>query len=352
MASRARWIVRTMGALLAVAVLLSALLLLGLDLTAPRLTSPEHIPFEVSRASVQEGSRTLVHLTLRGADGDLIDAAVSLPVAEAGPSPVVIVIGGFASAPETLRRVGGDGSNAIVAYGWPEREWLQDDQAPVLERILAAHRAMHRVPVQIAALAQWAVAQPWADYQRVALVGVSLGAVVLPAAERLLDASGLAKGPTVLAYGGVGLSAMAERNLRRLPEVWRRPVAALIGLALRRIEPGDHLDAIPGPLLIVRPTTDKYVPHSAIDALIRRAPEPKTVIMLDGDHIHPKRPETLTALLQIVRAWLLDLNAIRAKVPPAGPAPTRARGLRVCQWRRRVAGNRDGQESAPIFVRS
>ncbi|HYG89480.1 MAG TPA: hypothetical protein VD978_24865 [Azospirillum sp.] len=299
-----------------VAVLGLVLLLLGLDLTTPRLIPPDHVPSVVTRSGVQNASegasRDMAHLLLRGPDGDLIDAAVSLPKAEAGPVPVVIVIGGFGSAPETLRRVATYGSNAIVAYGWPDRELLQDDTESSLRRILAAHHAIHRVPVQIAALTRWAAAQPWADRQRLVLVGVSLGAVVLPAAEQLLATSGLARGPTVLAYGGVGLSAMAERNLRRVPEPWRRPAAAIIGFALRRVEPGDYLSAIHGPLLIIRPTTDAYVPQSSIDEMIRRAPDSKTVVTLDGGHIHPKSPETLAALLRASRAWLQSLDAVNA----------------------------------------
>ncbi len=305
-----RFVAVGMAALAAVAAVGAA----WLDLSAPAQALPPGEPAlhgRYERVDLPEGPRRIVDVAIAGPDGEPVQLALSLP-ADGGPSderlPVVVVVGGFGDARGTLAHVRDAGPNAVLAYGWPGVHHLLGP-APAGERLLAAHRAAHRAPVQIAAAVAWAAAQPWADSSRVSLIGVSLGAVVLPAAERLLVDRGLADGPTVLAYGGADLTAMAEANLRRAPDLWRAPAAHAIGLALRRLEPARHLPHLRGPLLIVRGETDAFIPPASVEGMIALAPEPKQVLVLGGDHVHPARPELLAALDRVSRAWILSLGA-------------------------------------------
>lgn len=292
---------------------LTALALLGLDATSPELWLSQPAPEAVETGAVDipgvaAGGRVISRINLTGPDGTPIEAAVSRPFGNEARSPVVILIGGLDTGERSVDRVSEPGANVVLGYGYPDSAALKAAGNPI-RKLFLAQRGAHRVPGQIAALAEWAAAQPWADRRRMILVGVSLGAVLAPAAAQAMAEAGLPPEATVLAYGGADLEALAGANLRRVPALWQTPAAWAIALALRRLEPARYLPGLKGAVLVIHASDDRFIPASSAAALDRLAPASATIVTLPGGHVLPDDNRVLAALNAAARAWLIRIGA-------------------------------------------
>jgi dienelactone hydrolase len=291
-------------------------ILLALDVTTPDLWKETQVPRveEVAHVDLSPSDATsdrIVTLeTLATADGDKIDVAVSRPSGDDRRYPVMILIGGFDTGRHIVDHVTDPGANVVIGYGYPDIGLLKAGNRPTILRLFTAQRDAHRVPAQIAELATWAVSQPWVDRDRISLVGVSLGAVLAPAAAHAMNAAGVSPSAVVLADGGAGIASMIEVNLRHVTGFWRGPAAWLLGTALRRIAPERHLSYLRGNLLLVHASSDRFISPAAAALLDHLAPNPKTVVTLPGDHVGPGEPAVMAILIATVRGWLLKVGAI------------------------------------------
>ncbi len=285
-----------------------------LDATTPDLwlLRPAPRAVETGAADVPghytSGGRVVSRLNLAGPDAMPIEAAVSRPLINEWRLPVIILIGGFDTGERSVDRVSEPGANVVIGYGYPDSGVLKADGNPV-EKLFLAQRSAHRVPGQIAALAEWAAAQPWADPHRVVLVGVSLGAILAPAAAQAMDEAGVPPEATVLAYGGADLEALAGANLRRLPSLWQRPAAWTIALALRRLEPARYLPGLKGAVLVIHASDDRFIPERSAVLLDRLAPASRTIVTLPGGHVLPDDAGVLAALNAAAKQWLVRIGA-------------------------------------------
>ena len=131
--------------------------------------------------------RTCLDLELSLSDGSSLRAAVSLPdPLPATALPSLLLFGGFETGRRALALLPDPGRNALVTYEYPVDRALWRDAGPV-RRFLIAQRTAHRVPRQLAVLLRWIRTRPWSDPERLTAAGVSLGALLLPAARRLAD---------------------------------------------------------------------------------------------------------------------------------------------------------------------
>jgi pimeloyl-ACP methyl ester carboxylesterase len=160
------------------------------------------------------------------------------------------------------------------------------------------------VPRQLAAVVRWTRAQPWADPDRVSLVGVSLGALVLPAAQRMAAAHGERLGPSILAYGGTGLFDILRANLAQDGAAVAYAAAGLGSLGLRALEPASHLPHLAGEFLLINGRDDPRIPASSAAGLHRLTPQPKEVRFLSAGHFDAGDQELLDEILALCRAWL------------------------------------------------
>jgi hypothetical protein len=238
-----------------------------------------------------------------------IRVALSLPAdAGARPLPTAVLIGGLRTGREALAHVPDLGRNALVTYEYPldRNEWRRGF---LPARIAAARNAALAVPGQLAAVVRWARAQPWADRERVSLVGVSLGALVLPAAQRAAAAHGETVAASILAYGGTDLRAIVRANLAP-DRPWSGAAAWLAGLGLRALEPAAHLPHLPGEFLLINGRTDRRIPAASAAGLHRLTPEPKEVHLLSAGHFAADDPALLAEILALCRSWLVSRGAL------------------------------------------
>ncbi len=275
---------------------------------------PDYRVAEIRRyeKTVAAGRREYVAVRLEGREGDVASFVVSLPTKRRNGTrlPVLIVLSGLRSGEKTLDRIAWHGTNAIVSYDYPLdlAEWRS---ASLLARAGIAYRIARRIPDQIAAVTRWVRSRPWADSDRLAYAGISLGAVVLPAALRRTQKLGLGPRPAVLAYGGVDIATLAYANFRKIePPALRRLAALGAGLLLRALEPARHLPYLKGEFLLINGSEDERIPRASARRLHALTPEPKTVLTLPGLHIDPRRPELIARTVAPARDWLVRRGAL------------------------------------------
>ena len=275
----------------------------------PRATeNPVAIGFS---AKPREG-RTLQHVVLDAPGVGRIGLAISLPdPLPKQPLPIVMVLGGLATGERNIRHIPGGGDNAIVGYDWPiptrlpqRWDWVRD--APDLyDRVLC-------VPGQIAATLDWLAHQSWADPERTSVLGFSLGALAAPAAQRLAELHGRQIGWTALAYGGAPIGALLAANPYLKPR-WAAPILARVAdLVFRPVEPGEHLPHLRGRFLLVGGRDDAFVPGVAARRMHDLAPQPKTIVLLEGGHmgVGADQQKLLAAIITVTTRWLVDERAV------------------------------------------
>lgn len=264
-------------------------------------------------APYDDKKRDVQDVRLLDPDNSPVNFSVSLPkgrfVDDTGDKlPTLVVISGFRSARQNLERIPEPGPNAIISYEYPyePKEWKD---ASSIGRVLIARRVAYRLPNDVAGLIAWIRRQHWADPERISLVGVSLGAVALPVINRRALATGKTTGPSVMAYGGVDLQALAAANLGG--PGWFREIASwAIWLFLRPLEPATHLKEISGPFLLINGKTDERLPAESVRQLHALTPEPKTIINVDGPHIDGNRPKIIENTVRLARVWLVSQGAL------------------------------------------
>ena len=236
--------------------------------------------------------------------------ALSLPE-DAGPErlPAVILVGGLRTGREALAHLPDLGRNAVITYEYPlRRDHWRRGFLPA--QIVAARAAALAVPRQLATVVRWTRAQPWADPDRVSLVGVSLGALVLPAAQRMAAAHGETLGPSILAYGGTGLFDILRANLAQDGAVVAYSAAWLGSLGLRALEPAFHLPHLVGEFLLINSRDDPRIPPSSAAGLHHLTPQPKEVRFLSAGHFDAGDQELLDEILALCRSWLARRRAL------------------------------------------
>ncbi|WP_242392270.1 hypothetical protein [Anaeromyxobacter oryzisoli] len=274
--------------------------------------------------------RTLLHVALDGGAIGRVRFIVSLPHPLPDHRlPVVIVLGGLGGGADSIRALtdaGGDlGPNAVIGYDWPLPRKLPGALWTVLHAPGLRRHAL-TAPGQVDALLRWASSEPWADTSRVSLLGFSFGAFPTAAVQRIVEAGGTSVRFTVLGYFGATIGAVVAAH----PGVKPRWLAPLLGafadLMLRPVDPSVHLSHLRGRFLVLEARSDRLIAPAAAARARELTPQPRTVIVVEGDHMGVGPAQRLLArVIRITRAWLVEQGALvpagRAAAPAVRPAP-------------------------------
>jgi hypothetical protein len=316
--------VLVLGALLAIAVVV-----VRLRVADPFAALPRDPPGSAStleeRRERQQG-RTLLHVALRGESVGDVRFVVSLPEPlPEGPIPLVFVLGGLEGGTRSIGRIteaiGDPGPNAFVAYDWPLPP-KEPSAVEIAAHLVGLRRNALSIPGQVDAMVTWTSRQRWADPERVSLLGFSLGSFVAPAAQRVVEAHGARVGWTIIAYGGAPIGAVIAGHPGVRPR-WAAPLlGAAMDLLLRPVQPAEHLPRLHGRFLLLRGGSDRLIPAAAAARLVDLAPQPRTVVVLEGDHmgLGPDKKKLLARAVAATRTWMIEQGALA----PAGPRHTAA----------------------------
>ena len=276
------------------------------------LPRPEHGLSVVGTEKHLENGRMIEHVVLHSVELGNIGFAINLP--DPMPQrkmPILVVLGGLGTGENNIRYLTDCGNNAIIGYDWPVPVhfygggWSTTHLPAVYKRVVG-------IPAQVASAIDWASRQPWADGQRISLLGFSLGAVASPAVQDIVEHDGQHIGWTILAYGGAPFGDLIATSPHLKP-IWIRPIlAASIDLLLGPLQPTRHLAHLSGHFLILEGRDDSLVTQAARERLRDAVPEPKTVVSFDGDHmgIGPDKMALLQQIIAVSRKWLLQEGAI------------------------------------------
>lgn len=289
-----------------------------LDFATGKLVLREATPRPVQSPAGER--RRMVELTFDGVPEGPLRAALSLPEQPPGRLPVVIILGGLEVGRESLRYVENHGPNALVAFEYPRPTQDLYEGRPLF-KLGRIRRAALAVPSQICALQAWIRAQPWADPDRISLLGYSFGAMFVPAAARVAQERGLPFRTLVMAYGGADLPGLLAANASFRP-AWLRPFAArAVGAILRPLEPSLHLPHLRGEALFLSGLKDERVPLRYSRLMQSLKPPPMTVIDLDEGHMDPGRPDLNRRIVGASQAWLVQRGALSPPDAQAGKGP-------------------------------
>lgn len=263
---------------------------------------------ERERANGREWRR--VHLDVEGQDD--VELQISLPdPMPAQPLPVVLVLGGLDTGAQSVRHLPEAGSNVVVGYDWPIPRRLPRGFV-ALRMLPEICRRILSVPGDVSVALRWITAQPWADDERVTLVGLSLGALAAPAVQRVAAAEGTTINWTVLGYGGAPLGVLLAHH----PSVrsgWLQPLLrAGADLVLRPVEPAHHLPYLEGVFFVLGGTDDAFIPEQAARRFAALTPEPKTVHWIEGAHmgVGGDQDALLTEVIDKTVQWLREQDAV------------------------------------------
>jgi pimeloyl-ACP methyl ester carboxylesterase len=268
--------------------------------------SPTLLKEQVSEIRTASGeSRLLRDLEWDGGELGTIRAAASLPKEPLDKRlPVLIVLGGLEIGKQSLGYVPRHGPCVLVAYQYPGSPTYWYEGPPLL-KLGAIRKATLQVPGQVTALLSWIREQPWADPDRLCLMGYSFGAEFVPATWRVADRHGIRLGHSILAFGGADLVLIFQANVDLKPRWFQRAVGRTLAAVVHPIEPELHLPHMKGDALIISGTKDRKIPLASSRRMQEMKPKPKTIVEMDTGHMNPDQPGMIPEIIRISTEWLI-----------------------------------------------
>lgn len=216
--------------------------------------------------------------------------------------PCVAIIGGLATGRSSLKFVPEHGNYALVAYEYPKK-LKQLGSLIGFKNIFGLRQAALAVPTQLLSMVSYLQKKGWIAKEPICLMSYSFGSIFTPVTFIRGEAEGIQFGPSVLAYGGAGIYCIFRPNVKG-PSFLKSPIAHLFAFLFRPIEPLRYAAHMKGDFLIVNGVYDHQIPMRCASRLQDSIPEPKTVINLETDHLHPDNKELTLRLIQISLDWL------------------------------------------------
>lgn len=239
-----------------------------------------------------------------------IEAFISEPrVIPENGVPVVIIMGGLEVDTDIFRLIQDPGENIYVVFKYPYTPEYWYEGTPVVE-IPVIRKSMLAVPSQALALHDWVTQQRWARKEHVTFTGYSFGAMFMPAIYHLANSRNEVLNPGVIAYAGADISDLLYTNMDKIDSLWRSSLAWIGETAIYSIEPAHHLPYMNNEFLLINGTRDHQISRYSWEKLHKLVPQPKTVVILDEGHMHPRKPELTKKLVKITREWLKQRGLI------------------------------------------
>jgi len=274
----------------------------GIDIEPGKVELLQDTTNKLSFENIPE--RTYRHITLTTEYLGNIEAFISQPkVVPAEGIPVLIIMGGLEVDADTFKLIHDPGDNIYVIFKYPytKKSWRA---GTLIVEIPVIRKSILNIPSQVLALHQWVSSQPWAEKERVTFAGFSFGAMFLPAIYHLADSHNKVLNPGIIAYAGADISDLLYTNMRKIDPPWRTFGAWFGETAIYSIEPELHLPYMKNEFLLINGTRDKQISTYSWKKLHQLIEEPKTVVILNEGHMHPRRSELTKKLVEISRKWL------------------------------------------------
>jgi dienelactone hydrolase len=250
-------------------------------------------------------------LTLESTSGLRVDVGLLAPAGGAGRHPAVLLLAGNAAGERSIDEAPDAEGVVTLALGYG---YVPPEGAGPFRDLLDVPRArralMDVVPGALLAH-EYLLGRKDVAPSRVALVGVSFGALYVPvvaAQDRRFAAA-------VMVEGGGDLASLLRGNLALAgAPLLARPGGWLGARLLRPLEPLRYAGAVsPTPLVMINAASDVLVPRANAEALFAAAAEPKEIVWLQEEHVHTGDRRLLERVAEAVRAALLRHGILRPR---------------------------------------
>jgi dienelactone hydrolase len=239
-----------------------------------------------------------------------IEAYISFPLIHTEEKiPVIIVLGGLEIGIFNFRYISEPGNNTIIIYQYAYKtdQWRNNS---TISQIPIVRRKILEVPAQILSLVEWIKQQSWADTNRINLSGYSFGAFFVPAVYHLDNLKKRQLAPGVIAYGGVDIYQLLMMNIKKTFLPLKMLGSWIAATAIYPIEPALHLPKMRNEFLLINGTLDDQIPEESWKRLHQLTPEPKTIMILEEGHMHPRKPQLTLKLVNLSKKWLREHKVI------------------------------------------
>lgn len=250
----------------------------------------------------ESAGQSLIEFRLTNDRGLRVRGNVRVATDQAGPQPVLLILGGLRTGRETLAYLGPSDGVVLVALDYPydgKKERLSPWE--FLRGLPAMrHAVLNTVPAAMLAV-DYLLGRDDVDPRRIVLVGGSLGALFSPAVADDERVSAVA-----LLFGGADLQTIARANLKA-PVYLDRLAAWILSVLVSPVEPSKYIGRIsPRPLLMLSATGDRQIPERCARLLHERAGTSKTVRWIAAGHVHVRDEEFGRLVARELASWLAD----------------------------------------------
>jgi hypothetical protein len=255
-------------------------------------------------------NRNYENITLDTNNFNKVKFAISYPKNITKNENILILLDGLQTGKNALKYIPNPDNFIIIAYEYvKDMHMLQEKK--VLLHLPSIRKTVLDVPFQILAVYDWIKNQSWnVEKQNIVLIGVSFGAIFIPATMHLAQKNNIDLNYAILAFGGADLYDIFLANLKKYTFL-KKPLAYLASKVFNPIDPKYHLPNIHGNFLIINGIYDKNIPLKSALLLQKLTPEPKTIINLDVPHIEPQRKKIINQIVDIS----FDRKRTRRKLP-------------------------------------
>lgn len=246
---------------------------------------------------------TLYDVQLDSDNGLRVHGRLSVPAAEGGPWPAVVLVAGAETGSKAINLLPPQKKLIVLALDYPQFEPLNfSGIVPGISSTWSFRNACLRMVPATLLAGDFLQTQRLVKKERIALVGVSIGAVVAAAA----GAADTRFSQIVLLQGGANIPSIVRANAARLNLPLSPDTAASIGSWLfKPLDPARYAARIaPRPLTMLNSKADTMVPAGCAQALFDRASEPKKLLWMEGEHVTPDERMLIAELSRRVMAEL------------------------------------------------
>jgi len=239
-----------------------------------------------------------------GASGLAVNVRVLRPDRpDADTLPVIVLLGGHRTGRDAIDLIGHPGGLTIVALDYP---YEGPDRLRGVRQISSSLRPIRRAlldtPAAVSLALDWVLAEPWANPNRIELVGVSLGTqfaaaagVLDPRFQRIWFVQGAGDSRRWLVHQLEDRIAFAPLRVAIASMIWWIAHGP-------SLQPNEWIARIaPRAVVVVGARNDLRLPPELVTALHDVARAPRRLAWTEGGHINPRQADSVRPLLDLIQ---------------------------------------------------
>src|SRR6056297_151534 len=255
-----------------------------------------------SQTSIQElPDSTLREISLLSSSGLEVEIALREPTLPLPGKPLLVIMGGQETGRAAAHLIPEVHGVTVAALSYPFGVIAHRDGLAMTLALRRIQRGILDTTPSVMLALDYLLAQPGLGTNQVELAGISFGAFIasVPGAidERFQR--------VWLIHGATQPARVIENGLEgRMSPRWLRQLVAntLAFTAAAHHLSSEHWvrEISPRPVMVISASSDDAVPEDTVSALHARLRQPYEIFWTEGQHVHPKRPEVVQAIVDIM----------------------------------------------------